>query len=146
MKTTLRMSCIAALLLIPGAFAMKDADAPPQGHPGHLSGLTAKITMPDGTIRMARIEGLGCTASICSRVVIKGKADDDTLVSLWLDSIAAIKDTTENDALLVMKSGAEHRLSLVTDFRVLYLGNRLRSSEKLDLARIKSLEFLPSTK
>jgi hypothetical protein len=68
------------------------------------------------------------------------------MVSLWLDSIAAIKDTNENNALLVMKNGTEQRMSLVTDFRVLYLANRSRSSEKLDLAEIKSLEFLPSTK
>ena len=67
-------------------------------------------------------------------------------MSLWLDSIAAIKDTTESNALLVMKNGAEERMSLVTDFRVLYLANQSRSSEKLDLAKIKSLEFLPSTK
>ena len=70
----------------------------------------------------------------------------DSLVSFWLDSIAAIKDTTENGALLVMKNGTERRMTLVTDFRVLYLANGSRSSEKLDLAKIKSLEFLPSTK
>jgi hypothetical protein len=126
----LGMSCVAALLLIPGAFAE------------HTLGLTAKITLPDGTIRMARIEGLGCSASICSRVAIKGKAGGDSLTTIQLDSIAAIRDTTEKDALLVMKNGTEQRVALVKDFRVLYLG----SPEKLDLGKIRSLEFLPSTK
>jgi hypothetical protein len=141
-KMVLRMSCIAALLLIPGAFAMKEESTiDPQGRQGHLSGLRARITLPDGAIRMATIEGLGCSASICSRVSIKGKAGGDSLVSYWLDGIASIRDTTEKDALLVMKDGAEHRVSLVTDFRVLYLGNSFRNSEKLDLAKIKSLEF-----
>jgi hypothetical protein len=131
MKKKLRgMSCIVALLLIPGAFA------------GHGSGLTAKITLPDGTIRMARVEGLGCSANICSRVAIKGKAGDDSLATFRLDSIAAIRDTTERDALLVMKNGTEQRVALVKDFRVLYLG----TPEKLDLAKIRSLQFLPSTK
>ena len=46
----------------------------------------------------------------------------------------------------MMKNGNEQRMSLVTDFRVLYLTDRSHSSEKLDLAETKSLEFLPSTK
>jgi hypothetical protein len=138
MKTTLvRVSCIVTLLLIPAAFAMK-----PEGGQGHLSGLTARITLPDGTIRMARVEGLGCSAAICSRVAIKGKTEGDSLVTFWLDSIAAIKDITERDALIVMKNGAGQRVSFVTDFRVLYLGNLFPSPEKVDLGKIKSLEFL----
>jgi hypothetical protein len=95
---------------------------------------------------MATLEGLGCSRSICSRVSIKGKADSNSLVSFWLESIATIKDTTENHALLVMRDGTQQRMSLVTDFRVLYLANRSRNSEKLDLAKIKSVEFLPPTK
>ncbi len=135
MKTTaLRLSCIAALLLAPAAFA------------AHLSDLTARITLPDGTTRMAKLEGLGCSWSICSRVAIKGKTDGDSLVSFWLDSITAIKDTTENGALLAMKDGTQHRMSLVTDFRVLYTLNRSGGTEKLDLSKIRSLEFLPATK
>jgi hypothetical protein len=147
MKTTaLRMCCIAALLLIPGAFAMKEATAPDsQGRQGHLSALTARITLPDGTIRVATIDGLGCTASLCSRVAIKGRTDGGSMVSFWLDSLAVIQDIIEKHALLVMKNGAKQRVSLVTDFRVLYLANRSGNAEKLDLARIKSLEFLPTT-
>lgn len=146
MKTALRMSCIAGLLLIPGAFAMKEASTPEPQDKQHLSGLTARITLRDGTIRMAKLEGLGCSASMCSRVAIKGKTDGDSLVSFWLDSVAAIKDTTEKEALLVMKDGTERRISLVTDFRVLYLANRFLSAEKLDLAKVKLLELGPSAK
>ena len=144
--TALRTICFVALL-IPMASGMKEPDAPsPEVRQAHSSELTTRITLRDGTIRMATLEGLGCSRSICSRVAIKGKADGKSMVSLWLDSIAAIKDITENNALLVMKNGTEQRMSLVTDFRVLYLANRSRSPEKLDLAEIKSLEFLPSAK
>jgi hypothetical protein len=144
MKTTIpRVSCIVALLLIPAAFAMKEDT---QGGQSHLSELMARITLPDGTVRMARIEGLGCSAAICSRVAIKGRADDDSLVTFRLDSIAAIIDTTERGAMIVMKNGVTRRVSLVTDFRVLYLRNRLPGAEKLDLGKIKSLEFVPSVK
>lgn len=137
--TAVRMSCMVTLLLIPAALAL------PESRQGHLSGLTARITLPDGTTRMARVEGLGCSAAICSRVAIKGKAEGDSLVSFWLDSIAAIRDTTERDAWIVMKNGTARRVSLVTDFRVLYLANRSATAEKLDLGKIKSLEFLPTS-
>src|SRR6266849_2438957 len=112
-KTLLRKSWIPALLLVPIAFAMKqDGGLDSQVQQAHLSGFTARITMPDGTVRMARLEGLGCSVSICSRVAVKGKASNDSSVRFWLDSIAAIKDTTENGALLVMKDGTEQRLAL----------------------------------
>jgi hypothetical protein len=145
-KTLLRKSWIPALLLVPMAFAMKEAgaaDAP--GRRDHLSGLAARITLPDGTVQMAKLEGLGCSQSICSRVAIKGKASNNSLASFWLDSITAIKDTTERGALLVMKDGTRQRISLITDFRVLYLADQSRSPMKLDLTKIKSLEFLPPT-
>jgi hypothetical protein len=140
MKTAVvRITCIAALLLIPAAFATQE------NRQGHLSGLTARITLADGTIRTAMIEGLGCSVGICSRVAIKGNADGDSLVNFWLDGIAAIRDTTDQDVLIVMKNGAARRVSLVKDFRVLYLANRILSPEKLDLGKIKSLEFLSAT-
>jgi len=139
-KTALKITCIAALLLFPAAFAMQE------NRQGHLSGLTARITLADGTIRTATIKGLGCSAAICSRVAVKGKADgDDSLVSFWLDGMAAIRETTGQDVLIVMKSGAARRVSLVKDFRVIYLANGILSAEKLDLGEIKSLEFLPAT-
>jgi hypothetical protein len=104
-------------------------------------GLTAKITMADGTVRMAALEGVGCSASICSRVAIKGKAEG-AAVTTPLDSIAAIRDTTANGALIVMKDGTRRRLTLLNDFRVLYLANRSRGARKLDIATVKSVEFI----
>jgi len=67
-------------------------------------------------------------------------------VKFWLDRIALMRPINEDEALVVMKDGAEQRLTLVTDFRVLYLGNQNRGSEKLDLARIQSIEFIPPGK
>ena len=140
-KTTLRFISLAVALLSPMTFVVGGTSEPSEDRQGHLSGLTARITMADGTSRMARLEGVGCSASICSRTVIKSKAENESLVKTWLDSIAAIRDTTATDALFVLKDGTARRLSLVTDFRVLYLASRLGGTEKLDLARIKSVEF-----
>jgi hypothetical protein len=140
-KTTLRIISLAVALLAPVTFALRGASEPSEDRLGHQSGLTARITMADGTSRMARLNGVGCSASICSRTVIKSKAENDALVKTWLDSIAAIRDTTATDALFVLKDGTARRLSLVTDFRVLYLANRLGGTEKLDLAKVTSVEF-----
>ena len=110
------------------------------------SRLVAKITMPDGATETARLEGVGCSAAICSRVAIQGKSKDDALVKTRLVSIATIKETSDASALLVLKDGTSRRLSVVKDFRVLYLANPSGSTRKLDLADIKAVEFLPASK
>jgi hypothetical protein len=107
----------------------------------HLSGLI-RITMRDGATRTVKLEGVGCTQSICSRTAIKAKSESDSLVSTWLDGLKAIQDTTSRDALFVMKDGTSKRMSLLTDFRVLYLANRLGGAERLDLAAVQSVEFV----
>ena len=108
----------------------------------HLSGLMARITMRDGTTRTVKLEGVGCTQSICSRTAIKAKSESDSVVKTWFDGLAAIQETTSRDALFVMKDGTSKRMSLLTDFRVLYLANRLAGPERLDLAAVKSVEFV----
>ena len=143
MKSVLRMSCIAAALLAPIAFTVSGAGEPPSVEDaGHLSGLMAKITLLNGATRTVKLEGVGCPVSICSRTAIKGKSERDSLVRTWLDSLAAIQDTTVDSALFVMKDGTAQRRSLVKNFRVLYLANGLGWTEKVDLAKIQSIEFL----
>ena len=115
-------------------------DQVPANH--HLSGLMARITMRDGTTRTAKLEGVGCTQSICSRTAIKAKSESDSVVNTWFDGLAGIQDTTSRDALFVMKDGTSKRMSLLTDFRVLYLANRLGGPERLDLGAVKSVEFV----
>src|SRR5690348_11531924 len=110
------------------------------------SPLVAKITMPNGATETARLEGVGCSAAICSRVAFQGKANNDALVKTRLVSIATIKKTSDGSALLVLKDGTSRRLSLVKDFRVLYLANPSGSTRKLDLADVKAVEFLPASK
>lgn len=119
------------LLACAAAFTMNSA-----------SGLTAKITLPDGAVRTARLQGVGCSLSICSRTILKAKYERDPLVSTPLDTIATIRETTANDAVFTLRDGAVRRMSLVKDFRVLYLANPGGGTEKLDLAKVKAVEFL----
>jgi hypothetical protein len=97
--------------------------------------------MRDGATRTVKLEGVGCARSICSRTAIKAKTQADSLVRTWFDSLAAIKDTTASDALFVLKDGTSRRMSLVNDFRVLYLATSLGGTDRLDLARVRAVEF-----
>ena len=121
-----------AATLFPAGFARMD---PGSGAPGY----SARITMVDGSSRMARIDGVGCSVSICSRTLIEGRDENVGWVKMPLDSIAEIRGTTAHDALFVMKDGSQRRLSLVKDFRVLYLGGT--GVARVDLAQVKSVDF-----
>jgi hypothetical protein len=123
-----------------GSFPPTSVDQVSASH--HLSGLMAKITMRDGTTRTVKLEGVGCRQSICSRTAIKAKSEVASVVKTWFDGLAAIRDATSRDALFVMKDGTSKRMSLLTDFRVLYLANRLGGPERLDLGAVNSVEFL----
>ncbi len=148
MNITVRSASLAMLLLAGISFTTAGSDrhspvldAGQQTVGGHLSGLAATITMRDGATRTVRLEGVGCPQAICSRTAIKAKTGADSLVQTWFDSLAAITDTTPSDALFVLKDGTSRRMSLVYDFRVLYLANRLGGTERLDLAKVQSIEF-----
>ncbi|HYR84295.1 MAG TPA: hypothetical protein VE422_09485 [Terriglobia bacterium] len=150
MKTSIRISCLAVILLV-GRFTIQGASGPlkrddPPTAKRHSFGLMSKITLPNGSSRTVRLDGVGCTESICSRVLIKAKTNGNSVIDTWLDSIAAIRDIHENEALFVSKDGSEQRLSFIPDFRVLYIASPGTATEKLDLARIKSLEILGPAK
>lgn len=140
----LRIGCAAMVMSIP-ALRSGAANLPSQVQ-GHRSGLTARITSADGTSRSMKLEGVGCTESMCSRVFIRSKSADGAPLQVWLDSVASIKDPTDRDALFVMKDGTERRLGFVSDFRVLYVSTPTGRTEKFDLAKIRSLEFVNSGK
>jgi len=112
----------------------------------HASGLMARVTLPDGTYRTVTLDGFGCTAAICSKVFVEGRTGDGSVATIWIDGLSAIRDITANSAVFVMKDGTRQRLSLITDFRVLYLEEGKTKSQKLDLSKIQSLQMVESTK
>jgi hypothetical protein len=142
----LRVIFLVVALLSPFTFEVRGTKEPRGAGQGHLMGLIARVTMRDGASRVVGIEGFGCSASICSRTLIKGKDDTASVVKTWLDTIAAIRETTSNDAVFVLRDGSRRRLSFVTDFRVLYLDTRLGIRKRVDLARVDSVEFLPASR
>jgi hypothetical protein len=153
MKIACQMSCLAVLLLAPAPFLVRGTSQPAPGpdtiveaFQGHASDLMANLTLSDGTRRTVQLEGIGCSVAMCSRVAIKGQAASGSLVRTWLDNLAAIRSTASGRALLVMKDGTERQISLVRDFRVLYLARGHGGDEKLDLAKVRSVEFAAAAK
>jgi hypothetical protein len=112
----------------------------------HTSSLSARLTLLNGETRTVALEGVGCTASMCSRVAVTSeKSGDAEITRTWLDSISAIRDVTKDDALFVFRDGTQRRLSVIPLNRVLYIKSRSGFNEKIDLAKVRSLEFIPSS-
>jgi hypothetical protein len=129
----LRASSFVCVLLVLTTFTI---------HGANLTGLMANATFADGTTQIVRIDGIGCTESMCSTVLMKAKNAKNALVEIRFDSIATIRDIRQNEAIFVAKDGTEQRLTLVSDFRVLYVSASSGAKRKIDLAKIKSLEIL----
>jgi hypothetical protein len=105
--------------------------------------LEARMTRANGASQTITLEGVGCSEAMCSRVAVRTKAGDDARVTkTWLDTIAAIRDITSKDALFVLKNGTAQRLSVVHDNQFLYFADQHGGEGKIDLAGIKSIEFL----
>lgn len=141
----LRISCLAAGLFAAAALMTNASGAPPETTgvaAQHQAGSTARITMRDGRVRIVKLEGVGCPQAMCSRKAIKAAPQDESAVSLWFDGLGAIRNTTNRDAEFVSKDGTSQRLSLLANFRVLYLAGPLGLSEKLDLGQVQSVEFV----
>jgi hypothetical protein len=131
-----------------GFFALAGSPwAGPEEARAGSAGLVAKMTRANGTSQTVTLEGVGCSEALCSRVAVRSKADDDPRVTkTWLDTIAAIRDITSRDALFVLKNGTSRRVSVVHDNRFLYFADLRGGERKIDLAGIKSIEFLASSR
>ena len=149
----LRTVVVSLVLMLSLTFAidaisdtLKHGAPQPQSAKHHASGLMARVTLPNGTHRTVTLDGFGCSAAICSRVFVEGRTDDGSAAKIWIDRLSAIRDITANSALFVMKDGTQKRLSLITDFRVLYLQEGSAKPQKLDLSKIQSLQMVESAK
>ena|SRR5215813_605843 len=149
----LRTVVVCLVLILSLTFAMdvisdtlKHGRPKPQSVERHTSGLIARVTLPDGTYRTVTLDGFGCSAAICSRVFVEGRTDDGSAARIWIDGLSATRDITANSAVFVMKDGTQQRLSLITDFRVLYLQEGSTKPQKLDLSKIQSLHMVESAK
>jgi hypothetical protein len=138
-KWGLRIGAVAIICLV----AMGSLRSmTPRTVEGHRSALQARITTVDGTQGTITLQGVGCTESMCSRVVVGCVKTD----SLWLDSLTSISDISPNrdgsvKAVFTFKSGAESAASVLANNRVLYVSGLFRT-EKLDLGTLSRIDFM----
>src|SRR5262249_5051713 len=140
----LQIGLLAAALLAPVTLTIRGANRTTLPAPDlEKATRTGKLTLFHGPSKLVKVEGVGCTRSICSRTLIKGWAKQ-AADSIAIDQIDMIQDTTPSSALFVLKDGTERRLSLLNDFRVLYLQDESGKLQRVDVREIKSLDFLPT--
>jgi hypothetical protein len=133
----LRIVLVAVCCLVGGkGIASVEANA------GHKTSLPAVITMADGTTKAITLEGVGCTASMCSRV----RARENNSDSIWLDGLTSMRHIRDANgavqATFTFNNGIEREGSIAQDNRVLYISRWLGNPEKLDLARIHRIDFV----
>jgi hypothetical protein len=95
----------------------------------------AEITFPDGTTREGAVVGFG--APNFSPPVITGTDPEGASVSLALDKVAAIKDTTKDGALVVLRNGEEHRLTVGA--LVMAFQSQGGAVERVPLAKVQAV-------
>src|SRR6266849_2047384 len=114
------LSALPLILMAAGVSAVSEE---------HTAPAMARVTLADGSVRTVAFQGLGCSVAVCSRNFLRSKGSGEQMDSTSLDSIAAIKDTSEAvahqarsgmNAVIVHKDGTEHRHAVTADFRYLY--------------------------
>jgi len=132
----------SVVLLIASALAAAEG--------AHQAPAIAKVALSDGGVLTVAFQGLGCSAGVCSRTMLRHQRAFE-----WLDTVAAIRDTSEAvanqprsgmNALIEFKDGTTRRQAIVPGFRYLYYADQAGVAGKLDLAKVKSLEFLAASK
>jgi hypothetical protein len=113
---------------------------------GHISPLMATITYPDGEKRTVMVVGIGYGSNSYKTHQLQGIGKANAEVTLWLDNIAVIRDTTDVSAIFVLKDGTERELDYYVNgssvYHFLYIANQDDSTEVIDLQRLQSVEFL----
>ena len=113
---------------------------------GHVSPVEVRITFPDGQERTGLLVGTGSSHETITEPsythTINGTGAGESAVTIWLDTISMIEDSTETEALIRLKGGKERTLSFTFLSNTLFLANEDGGREKILLSKIKQVEFL----
>jgi hypothetical protein len=129
---------------------------------GHLSPVMVKITFLNGTSRTVMLRGFGYDSTIHSHQFVVRTDDGASARRLWIDSIAALKGTgamrtRSSEFTVVLKDGIEVSAQLAGsdcereinpsdspdfDCSLPFLYNNDDSDQKVDLKKLKTVEFL----
>lgn len=128
------------MLLAAGVYAQRPAVEKLEGH---VIPVMAQITFPDKSTKTVMITGF--SAGGYSHIV-KGKDAKGTDTKLWLDTIAAIEetteDTTEQSALFILKDGKRVRLKNEGSRYSFNIAKDNGGTGKIEVAEVQSVKFL----
>ena len=130
---------------------------------GHLSPVMVKVVFLDGTARAVMLRGVGHEAGSSFRTHVFGVQTDGGASKrrIWLDSIAAIEGTgsmrtRSSEFTVILKDGSKvaamftgsscdddiHPTFANNDCRTLFTHNQDDGDQKIDLQKVKSVEFV----
>lgn len=109
---------------------------------GHFAPLSARITYRDGKSRDVVVVRSWYNMNLDSDPEFHGIGDGGSDVQLWLDTIARIKEVTDKEFTVVMKSGSERTLGYGPNHPGLVLQNLDGGAEFVQIQRIKSIDFV----
>ncbi len=144
-KTLLARIAILATIGVLGGTGV--ASLAPPDLEGHRSSLRATAVLPDGTARSITLQGVGCNASMCSRVAIENVKRD----RLWLDGLTSISEISDGPAgsltaILRFKDGADRNETIAAGNRVLYIEGPRGATGKVDIASFARIDFPGNSK
>jgi hypothetical protein len=100
------------------------------------------LSFQDGSSKTVQLDGVGCAESICSRIIVNSRAVGSAVVNhTRLAEIVALRNIDDGNAVVVLKDGSKRSVSVVPDNRVLYVIGADGRTQKVNLGRLKSIEF-----
>jgi len=140
MKTLFARLVIIAAVGVLGGTGI--ASLAPDKLEGHRSSLQAIATLTDGTVRRIKLQGVGCSVSMCSRVAMENVQFE----RMWLDGLTSMREIADSGAGPVgvtvrFKNGADRRESIASGNRVLYIDGSFGATEKLDIGKVSRIDF-----
>src|SRR5258706_137947 len=114
MRRTFSLSVALAVLLL--VVPLRIVSGAPNSDTSTQSTRLVRLGLRDGSSKVVRLDGVGCAESICSRVAVNSHAVGNVIVNrTQLDTIAAIRDITNDSALFVFGDGSRRRVSVIPD-------------------------------
>lgn len=138
-RTTLIPALCSLLVLLTPLTNVSAASTAESHVPVHR---LVRLTLRDGSFRIARLDGVGCNESLCSRIAMNTQTIGSAVVNhTRLADVAALRSIDGAGALFVFRDGSTHWLSVVPDNRVLYVIGADGRIQKVGLSRLTSIDF-----
>ena len=109
---------------------------------GHISPVMVKVNFPGGESRTGPLIALGRNGVKGNTHRFEGLGPGNEKVIIWLDTIKEIKDTTADDALIILKDGTKSRLEYAYLSQQFFIATEAGGESRINFSQVDSVEFL----